>query len=84
MQFFCVLYYILSYIQIIPQIVKLIKTKSSNDYSFWQVIIALSAMLSWGVYVFVTPQSLLVRIGTAVDVALIVITDVFIFMYFKN
>ena len=33
MTIFCTIYYILSYIETIPQIIKLIKTKSSNDYS---------------------------------------------------
>ncbi len=84
MQIFCIMYYTLSYLQIVPQIFKLTKTKSSNDYSLGQVIIALLAMLSWGVYVFLTPQPTLVRIGTAIDVSLIIITDIFIFMYYKN
>ncbi len=84
MQFFCVVYYALSYLQIVPQILKLIRTKSSNDYSLGQVIVALIAMLSWGIYVFATHQCTLICIGTAIDIGLLTITDIFIFMYYKN
>ena len=37
MAIFCTIYYILAYAQSIPQIIKLLKTKSSNDYSLGMV-----------------------------------------------
>lgn len=41
MELFCIVYYICSYIAGIPAIVKLIKTKKSNDYSLAEAIITI-------------------------------------------
>lgn len=46
MTFFCTIYYVLSYIETIPQIVKLINTKSSNDYSLGMIFLQLIALIS--------------------------------------
>ena len=46
MAIFCTIYYILSYIYTIPQILKLIKTKSSNDYSLGMITLQLIALIS--------------------------------------
>lgn len=47
MAIFCTIYYILSYIEIIPQIIKLLKTKSSNDYSLGMIFLQFVALISW-------------------------------------
>lgn len=41
MTIFCTIYYILSYVSTVPQIIKLLKTKSSNDYSLGKTALQL-------------------------------------------
>ena len=84
MQIFCILHYICTYIQGIPQIYKLIKTKSSNDYSLWQVSLSLFAMICWSLYVFSSSFELVLYLGTVLDLALMIFTDVLIFRYYKK
>lgn len=81
---FCILYYICSYVQVVPQIIKLIKTKSSDDYSLVQVFLGYFAIFSWLIYVFCTNQELFVKIGTAVDFGLMTIVNVFIVIYYNR
>ncbi len=45
MAIFCTIYYILSYIETVPQIIKLIKTKSSNDYSLGMISLQLIVLI---------------------------------------
>lgn len=56
---FCTIYYIFSYIQIIPQICKLLKTKLSNDYSLGHIAMQFIAVLSWTVYIFSSNQDII-------------------------
>lgn len=83
MAIFCTIYYICSYIQTVPQVYKLIKTKSSNDYSLWHVILGFIGMVCWSIYIFMTDQALIVYIGTIIDIVLLVFVDILIFVYYK-
>lgn len=83
MTVFCLVYYILSYIQIIPQIAKLIRTKSSNDYSLMMILIQLIALISWSLYIFTSIQNTLVYIGTVIDLVLLLLVDFLILKYYK-
>ena len=83
MAVFCTIYYILSYIQTIPQIMKLLKTKSSNDYSLGMVAIQLVALISWSLYIFTSKQSIIVYIGTVIDLLLLIFVDYLILHYYK-
>ena len=67
MAIFCTIYYILAYAQSIPQIVKLLKTKSSNDYSLGMITLQFISIACWSVYVFTSKQSVIVYIGTVGD-----------------
>ena len=80
---FCTIYYILSYIQTVPQIIKLLKTKKSNDYSLGMITIQLIAVISWSLYIFTSKQSIVVYIGTIIDLALLMLVDFLIFKYYK-
>lgn len=84
MTVFCTIYYILSYIETVPQIVKLIKTKSSNDYSLGMIFIQLIALISWSIYIFTSQQSIIVYIGTIIDLLLLLLIDFLILKYYKN
>lgn len=85
MQIFCILHYVCTYIQGIPQIYKLFKTKSSNDYSLWQVFISLFAMICWTIYIFSekTTFSLFLYIGTILDLSLMIFVDILIVIFFN-
>ncbi len=80
---FCTIYYILSYIQTIPQIVKLLKTKSSNDYSIGMISLQLIAVICWSLYIFTSKQSIVVYIGTVTDLLLLFFVDFLIIKYYK-
>ena len=83
MAIFCTIYYVLSYIETIPQIVKLLKTKSSNDYSLGMLLIQFISVTSWTIYIFTSNQKTLVNIGSIIDLLLIILVDVFILKYYK-
>ena len=83
MTIFCTIYYVLSYIETVPQIVKLIKTKSSNDYSLGMITLQLIALISWSIYIFTSKQSIIVYIGTIIDLILLLLVDFLILKYYK-
>ena len=83
MAIFCTIYYVLSYIETIPQIVKLLKTKSSNDYSLGMISLQLIALISWSLYIFTSKQSIIVYIGTIIDLLLLLFTDFLIIKYYR-
>ena len=84
MAVFCTIYYVLSYIQTVPQVIKLIKTKSSNDYSLGMIAVQLIALISWSLYIFTSKQSIVVYIGTIIDLLLLLFVDFLILKYYKN
>ena len=83
MAIFCTIYYILSYIENVPQIIKLIKTKSSNDYSLGMISLQLIALISWSIYIFTSVQSVVVYVGTIIDLLLLLFVDFLIIRYYK-
>lgn len=83
MAIFCTIYYVLSYIETIPQIVKLLKTKSSNDYSLGMISLQLIALICWSLYIFTSKQNIVVYIGTIIDLVLLLFVDFLIIRYYK-
>lgn len=84
MAIFCTIYYILSYIETIPQIIRLLKTKFSNDYSLGMILLQFITLISWSLYIFTSIQSIIVYIGTIIDLLLLVFVDYLILRYYKN
>lgn len=86
MVIFCTIYYICSYIQTVPQVVKLIKTRSSNDYSLWQVFLGMLGFICWSIYIFTSSQATIVYIGTVIDLLLefLVVGLIIAFFDFKK
>jgi uncharacterized protein with PQ loop repeat len=84
MAIFCTIYYVLSYIKSIPQIIKLLKTKSSNDYSLGNITLQLIGIISWSLYIFTSKQSIIVYIGTVTDLLILMFTDFLIVKYYKK
>lgn len=83
MTIFCTIYYVLSYVETVPQIVKLIKTKSSHDYSLGMLVLQLVALISWSLYIFTSKQSVIVYIGTIIDLILLFLIDFLILKYYN-
>ena len=83
MAIFCTIYFVLSYIHTIPQVIKLIRTKSSNDYSLGTITLQLIAIISWTLYIFTSVQSIIVYIGTIIDLILLLLVDFLILKYYK-
>lgn len=83
MMIFCTIYYFLSYTQTIPQIIKLIKTKSSNDYSLGTISIQFVAVVSWTIYILTSNQTIIVYIGAIIDLVLLFFVDLLILKYYK-
>ena len=83
MAIFCTIYYILSYIEAIPQAIKLLKTKSSNDYSLTELFLQSIALICWSLYIFTSNQSIIVYIGTITDLMLLFFIDFLIVKYYK-
>ena len=82
MVIFCTIYYALSYIQTVPQIYKLVKTKSSNDYSLCMITLQFISVTSWSIYIFTSKQSIVVYIGTIIDLLLLLFVDFLIVKYY--
>lgn len=83
MEIFCIIYYICSYISGVPAIIKLIKTKKSNDYSIIEAALTIIGTTAWTIYIFSTEQSILVYIGTIIDEIMILIWNGLVIKYFK-
>ena len=83
MVIFCTIYYILSYIQTVPQIFKLLRTKSSNDYSLGTILLQFIGLTCWTIYIFTSNQKSLVYIGTIIDMILLIIVDFLILKYYN-
>ncbi len=83
MTIFCIIYYIFSYIGIVPQIVKLLETKSSNDYSLGMLTLQLISVISWTLYIFTSNQNIIVYVGTIIDLVLLLYIDFLILKYYK-
>ena len=83
MLFFLTVHYICSYIQIFPKVCKLIKTKSSNDYSLLQLGLSYLGTICWTIYAFTTPQSTILYIGTVIESSLITLVNILILIYYK-
>ncbi len=84
MTVFCTIYYVFSYIQIVPQIIKLLKSKSSNDYSLCMLLLQLIAVVSWTIYIYTSKQNMIVYIGTIIDLVLLLYIDILIVKYYKH
>lgn len=82
MAIFCTIYYILSYLKLIPQLVKLLREKSSNDYSLGMIFLQLIGLFSWSLYIFTSRQSFIVYVGTVLDLLFLFIIDFLILKYY--
>ena len=82
MELFCILYYIFSYAQSIPCIIKLVRTKSSTDDSLNMRLFQYIALICWIVYIFTTDTSLVLRIMGISDMFLLTLENVLIVKYY--
>ena len=81
---FYIAYCIIVYLEYFPRLIKLIKTKSSNDYSLGSITLSLVGMFCWVIYLFTTKQDLILYIGAAIDIVLNVLFAILVFIYHKR
>jgi len=81
---FYITYCIIVYMEYFPKIIKLIKTKSSSDYSLGSTILSLIGIFCWVIYLFTTNQELILYIGAIVDMILNTTFAVLVFIYHKK
>ena len=81
---FYIIYCIIAYLEYFPRICKLIKTKSSNDYSLGSVNLSLIGMICWVIYIFMTDQELILYIGAIIDIALNILFVILVYRYYDK
>lgn len=84
MKIFCIIYYICSYTAAIPAIAKLLKTKSSNDYSLIETCLTLIGTTCWTIYIFSTKQDMILYIGTMLDQIMYGWWNILVIIYYKR
>lgn len=87
MAVFCVLYYVLSFCQSVPCIIKILKTKRSNDYSLLNRALQYTALLCWTIYLFsliiAGKEQLYLGIIGIVDFLLLTSENIIILRYYN-
>ncbi len=84
MYLFCIVYYICSYVSVIPQIVKLVRTKKSGDYSMAETLITFLGTICWSIYIFTSVQAVIVYVGTVADLVINMVQVFLIARYYRN
>lgn len=67
---FYVVYCVIAYMEYFPRLIKLLKTKSSEDYSIGSNILDFIALICWLAYLCTTEQELILYIGAIIDILL--------------
>lgn len=85
MQYFislcCLIYYVTSAIMEIPSIVRVLRRKSSTDYSLAGIWLNMIATVSWSIYIYTSEQTVLVYIGTTTDFIMALVYTVIMIKY---
>jgi uncharacterized protein with PQ loop repeat len=81
---FCTVFYVCSYISTVPYVVKIWRTKSSNDYSLLGIAISMVGNISWCIYILLTKPSKLVMIETFADFILALILYGSVLIFYKR
>ncbi len=79
----CLIYYVTSGIMEVPSIVRVVRRKSSIDYSLVGVWLNMIATASWSVYIYTSSQTTLVYIGTFTDLVTAIIYTIVMIRYHK-
>lgn len=81
---FAIIYYIYSYTNKIPAIAKAIKTKKTEDYSLSWAVLNMISTVSWTLYILLTDQTFIVKLGCIIDFVLISTWLILVFYYKKK
>lgn len=77
-------YYILSMCQSIPFIVKILRTKSSNDFSLLNRLLQYTALLCFTIYLTLGTDPIIIKIIGYVDLAVLTLENILILKYYKR
>lgn len=82
---FLIAYYILSFAQSVPCVYKLIKTKSSKDYSLLNRLCQYIALVCFTIYIFTNSTSTIpVKVIGIIDLLLLTTENILILLYRKG
>ncbi len=82
-EIFCIIYYILSMLQTVPCVYKLVKTKSSDDYSLLNRLCQYTALICFTIYICLADTEVLTKIIGFVDLGLLTLENILILSYRK-
>lgn len=80
----CFIYYVSSAVMEMPSIIRVLRRKSSSDYSIAGILLNLTATVSWSIYIYMSVQTPIVYIGTATDLATALLYTIVMFRYHKT
>lgn len=80
----CFIYYTISTVQTIPTIVRIIRYKESTDISLISTYLGIISCTAWTTYIFLTPQTTLVYIGSAWDCVVVAVYSIVVIKYHKD
>jgi len=83
-EIFLTFYYIFSFTQSIPAVIKLLMTHKSHDYNLGYKILQTLALICWTIYVFNTAQQPFQKIAAIVDMGLLTLEDILILIYYNK
>ena len=79
-----IIYYILSMCQSIPFIVKILRTRSSNDFSLLNRLLQYTALLCFTIYLTLGNDHTIIKIIGYIDVAILTTENILILKYYKK
>lgn len=82
--FLCFVTYATGYIEYIPAFYRVLKRKSSSDYSMATLLLESIGTTAWAIYVFLSEQTFIVRIGSLGNELLIVLFTLAVWRYHNN
>lgn len=80
----CLIYYSIATIEAVPSIIRIIKRKSSADFSIISTVLALISGTAWTTYIFLSEQTIIVYIGSIWDMIVLLLYTIVVFKYHKT
>lgn len=80
----CIIYYVIATVQTIPMIARILRTKSSSDYSLVGILLSFISTTAWTTYIYLSEHTLLVYLGTAWDALVALVYYVAVIRYHEN
>lgn len=80
----CLIYYSIATLESVPSIIRIIKRKSSADFSIISTVLAMISGTAWTTYIFLSEQTIIVYIGSIWDMIVLLLYTIVVFKYHKT